>query len=94
MSNKEVIVKILDKEYQFSCPQEEKEYLVKSAQFLSKNMRDIRDSGKVIGVDRIAVMAALNITDQFLRIKEQDDDIDSSLNEKIFSIREILSQVK
>jgi cell division protein ZapA (FtsZ GTPase activity inhibitor) len=33
MSNKEVIVKILDKEYQFSCPQEEKEYLVKSAQF-------------------------------------------------------------
>jgi cell division protein ZapA len=57
-------------------------------------MRDIRDSGKVIGVDRIAVMAALNITDQFLRIKEQDDDIDSSLNEKIFSIREILSQVK
>jgi cell division protein ZapA len=94
MSNKEVIVKILDKEYQFSCPKEEEEYLVKSAQFLSKNMRDIRDSGKVIGVDRIAVMAALNITDQFLRIKEQDDDIDSSLNEKIISIREILSQVK
>ena len=57
-------------------------------------MRAIRDSGKVIGVDRIAVMAALNITDQFLRIKEQDDDVDASLNEKILSIREILSKVK
>jgi len=94
MSNREVIVKILDKEYQFSCPENEEESLVKSAQFLSKNMRDIRDSGKVIGVDRIAVMAALNITDQFLRIKEQDDDVDASLNEKILSIREILSKVK
>ena len=56
-----VNVKILEKEYQISCPAEERKALVDSAELLNRKMREIRDSGKVVGLDRIAVMAALNM---------------------------------
>jgi cell division protein ZapA len=58
---KNVTVKILDKEYQVACPEDQEEDLSTSAKYLDKQMRKIRDTGKVIGVERIAVMAALNI---------------------------------
>ena len=63
MSNKNntVTVKILEKDYQVACPEEQEAQLIMSAQYLDKQMRGIRDSGKVIGLERIAVMAALNI---------------------------------
>ena len=53
-----VTVKILDKEYQVACPEEQEAELVSSAKYLDKQMRGIRDSGRVIGLERIAVMAA------------------------------------
>jgi len=52
---------ILDKEYLVACPPEEKDALLASARHLSKKMTEIRESGKVVGMDRIAVMAGLNI---------------------------------
>ncbi|MCP4211831.1 MAG: cell division protein ZapA [Halieaceae bacterium] len=63
MSNKNntVTVKILEKDYQVACPEEQEAQLIMSAKYLDKQMRGIRDSGKVIGLERIAVMAALNI---------------------------------
>ena len=60
-------VNILDKEYQVSCPENEVEALKKSAEYLDKQMRDIRSKSTVFGLDRIAVMAALNITNDLLR---------------------------
>ena len=54
-----VTVKILDKDYQVACPEEQEAELVVSAKYLDKQMRGIRNSGKVIGLERIAVMAAL-----------------------------------
>ena len=56
------VVTILDKEYRISCPAEQTEALHSAARYLSDKMRDIRSAGKVIGVERIAVMAALNIS--------------------------------
>jgi len=67
-----VTVHILDKEYQVACPQEQQSELVVSARYLDKQMRSIRDSGKVIGLERIAVMAALNISHELLQASEQD----------------------
>jgi cell division protein ZapA len=61
-----VNVSILGKEYQVSCPAEEVDALTKAARFLDKQMADIRASGKVVGLDRVAVMAALNITNDYL----------------------------
>jgi cell division protein ZapA len=66
-----VTVKILDKEYQVACPEEQEAELVISAKYLDKQMRGIRDSGKVIGLERIAVMAALNISYELLQASAQ-----------------------
>ncbi len=57
-----VSIKILGKDYKVVCSEEEQETLMQSAQELDEQMRKIRDSGKVTGADRIAVMAALNLT--------------------------------
>ncbi len=66
-----VTVKILDKEYQVACPPEQEAELLVSAKYLDKQMRSIRDTGKVIGLERIAVMAALNISYELLQASEQ-----------------------
>jgi cell division protein ZapA len=57
-----VTVRILDKDYHIACPASESANLERAAAYLDKKMHDIRRSGKVIGTERIAVMAALNIT--------------------------------
>ncbi len=67
-----VTVNILDKDYQVACPEEQQSELVISARYLDKQMRSIRDSGKVVGLERIAVMAALNISHELLQASEQD----------------------
>lgn len=54
-------VNILDKEYQVACPDEEKSALNRAAAELDKRMRAIRASGSIIGLERIAVMTALNL---------------------------------
>jgi cell division protein ZapA len=65
-----VTVKILEKEYQVACPPEQQGELMISAQYLNKQMRGIRETGKVIGLERIAVMAALNISYELLQASE------------------------
>ncbi len=62
-----VTVRLLDKEYQVACPQEERAALLESAEMLNKRMREIRDAGKLVGMDRIAVMAALNLSHEMLQ---------------------------
>ena len=62
-----VTIRILEKEYQVACPAGEKADLLASADLLNKKMREIRDSGKVVGLDRVAVMAALNMANELLR---------------------------
>ena len=61
-----VTVRILEKEYQVACPADEVDSLTQSAKYLDERMAEIKNSGKVVGLDRIAVMAALNITHEFL----------------------------
>ncbi|WP_421859585.1 cell division protein ZapA [Marinobacter salarius] len=75
-----VEVKILDKEYLVACPQEEQEALLRSARHLDTKMREIRASGKVFGTERIAVMAALNITNEMLERDTMSDTANSILN--------------
>ncbi|MEY4717593.1 MAG: hypothetical protein RL563_211 [Pseudomonadota bacterium] len=59
-----VSVTILGKEYKIACAPDEKEALIRSAAALDKQMHKIRDTGKVSGADRIAVLAALNLAAQ------------------------------
>ena len=67
-----VSVRILEKEYQFSCAIDERAALLDSAEFLNGEMRKIRDSGKVVGLDRIAVMAALNMANELLKARSRE----------------------
>ena len=69
MSNETVLVKILDKEYQVACPREERQALIESAQLLDERMKAIRGTGAVIGLERIAVMAALNLSHELLQAR-------------------------
>lgn len=68
-----VSVRILDKEYQVACGPEEIDELTASARYLDAQMRIIRESGKVLGLDRMAVMAALNIAHEFLKMRSERD---------------------
>lgn len=88
-----VRVTIMGKEYQVSCPADEVDALTRAAQFLDGQMETIRASGKVVGLDRVAVMAALNITNDYLSgqnvINENKDVVGqrlSSLNEKVEAV--------
>jgi len=59
-------VNIMGREFRVSCTEEERRDLLKAVDYLNAKMREIRDTGKVIGVERIAIMAALNITHEYL----------------------------
>ena len=85
-----VSVRILEKEYQVACPAEERDDLLRSAELLNRKMREIRDSGKVIGLDRIAVMAALNLTNELLLAETSDDKIDSKLTAQVRDLCELV----
>ena len=78
----------MDKDFLVACPEDEEISLRSSAQYLDRQMRDIRDSGKVVGLDRIAVMAALNITHDLLTNKNANDDISQTVNNRIKNIQE------
>ena len=83
-----VSVRILDKDYFVACPKEERSDLIDSAAFLNSRMKEIRDTGKVVGADRIAVMAALNIANEMLRQRERDHGSHSELGARIKMLRE------
>ena len=89
-SSSSVTVHILDKEYSIMCPQEERSNLVSAARYLDGKMREIRSSGKVIGADRIAVMAALNITHDLLHKQQRLDQEADSTRAKV---RDLLERV-
>lgn len=82
-------VKILDKDYLVSCPDDKQEALTSAAEHLDSKMRDIRATGKVLGTERIAVMAALNITYELLENNKgsnTDQNVLSSLEERMDQI--------
>lgn len=78
-----VTVRIVDKEYQVACQAEEVDELVASARHLDKQMRAIRETGKVLGLDRMAVMAALNITHEFLRMQANQSTLSRDADQRI-----------
>jgi cell division protein ZapA len=61
-----VVVHLLEKEYRVACPPGERENLIRAARFLDDRMREVRDAN-VVGLERIAVMAALNLSHELLQ---------------------------
>jgi len=83
-----VSVRILEKEYQFACAVEERAALLDSAEYLNSEMKKIRDSGKVIGLDRIAVMAALNMANELLKGRSRDTTLEVDVVHRVRQLRE------
>ncbi len=88
-----VSVRIMEKDYVVACPYEERSALLDAAEFLTTRMREIRDTGKVAGLDRIAVMAALNLAHEFLRVKDRESRIDSGAGARVRALRERVESV-
>jgi cell division protein ZapA len=83
-----VSVRLLDREYQVACPAEERSALLDSAEYLDGKMREIRDSGKVVGLDRIAVIAALNLANELIKQRKQGTVIEGDLGARLKTLRE------
>ena len=79
----QVSIRILDKEYQIACPLDERTDLLDSAEVLNAKMREIRDSGRIVGLDRIAVMAALNMANDLLHAQARDREIEGGLSDRL-----------
>jgi cell division protein ZapA len=87
-----VTIRILEKEYHVACPAEEQPDLLASAELLNRKMREIRDGGKVVGLDRVAVMAALNLANEFLKAKGTDEELQNIVGLRIRAMREKLDE--
>lgn len=78
-----VTVQILGKPYQVSCPEEEVDALTASARYLDGKMAIIKNSGKIVGLDRIAVMAALNIANELLNTEQNAASLHDSVEQRV-----------
>jgi len=83
-----VSVRILEKEYQVACLPEERSELLDSAEYVNGKMREIRDGGNVVGLDRIAVMVALNLAHELLKLRNRSDGVDTDSGQKVRRMRE------
>ena len=83
-------IKIMEKEYRIACPEEEKDNLKASAELLNEKLGEIKQQGSVIGTERIAIMAALNMSHEILHsqslVVEHGD-----LNQRIDELSERIS---
>ena len=89
----QVSVRILDKEYQVACPASERTDLLDSAEVLNAKMREIRDSGRIVGLDRIAVMAALNMANELLQTRAKDEALETSIGPRLRVLNERVESI-
>jgi cell division protein ZapA len=83
-----VSVRIMEKEYVVACAYDERSALLDAAEFLNARMREIKDNGKVVGLDRIAVMAALNLAHEYLKGKDRESKLDGGIGHRVRVLRE------
>ena len=86
-------VSILDKDYKISCPVGEQPALLASAEYLDSKMREVRDSGNIIGSERVAVITALNITNDLLNSSQIDKNISQDLSPRLKNLESKISRV-
>jgi len=79
-------VRILDREYRVMCTPDERRGLMEAALYLDARMREIRDSGKLSSVDKIAVMCALNLTDELLKLREHGAERSRAIDQRVLDL--------
>ncbi|MCB5207143.1 cell division protein ZapA [Methylovorus mays] len=86
-----VDVNIMGREFKVSCTDDERDGLISAVTYLDRKMREIRDTGKVIGIERIAVMAALNMAHELLTTRSGGFDI-GDLKRRMMSMQEQIDE--
>ena len=86
-------ISILDKDYKVACPVGEQSALLESAKFLDEKMREIRDSGTIIGSERIAVITALNMANELLQTGNVDKELGQELPPRLKDLENKISRV-
>ena len=84
-------INVMGREFRVACPESEQKELLEAVDYLNRKMDEIRDSGKVIGVERIAIMAALNIAHELLTTKVGGFDM-AALKRRMQSMETTLDQ--
>lgn len=92
MTTKPIDIEILGREFTVSCTDEERQGLLDAVGYLDSKMRDIRDAGKIVGVERIAMMAALNITHELLNTKSGDVDV-GDIKRRMYNMQNQIEEV-
>ena len=87
-----VTVRILDKEYQVSCQPDEVQALKKSATYVNERMRGFKENSSVLGLDRLAVMVALNIANDFISETQKVESVQSTQDENLKALSGKLEQ--
>lgn len=85
-------IEILGKYYPVRCLESEVEDLQKAAQFLNQEMTAVQDSGKVINLERIAIITALNIAHQFMQLDQQKSSMVNKINQRITQLQHKLEK--
>lgn len=83
-----VNIKILDKDYQVACSADERAALLDSAELLNAKMKEIRDGGRVVGLERIAVMAALNMANELIGSRGRGENLETRAKARVRAMRE------
>ena len=84
-------VSIMGREFRVACAPDEQKALLQAVEYLNRKMQEIKDQGKVTGMDRLAIMAALNISHEFLTIRFGNFDV-SAFKRRMASIETTLDQ--
>lgn len=85
-------INIMGREFRVACPEEEQKGLLEAVDYLNQKMHEIKDHGKVIGLERIAIMAALNIAHEFLATKVGGGFDIAEIKRKMASMETVLDQ--
>ena len=84
-------INVMGREFRVACAESEQKGLLEAVDYLNKKMAEIRDNGKVIGLERIAIMAALNISHELLSTKVGGFDI-AELKRRMGNMETMLDQ--
>jgi cell division protein ZapA len=87
-SQHSITVNILDRVYQVKCPIDMVQSLQEAALYVDQQMREVRDSGKVIGLERIAVISALNLAHELLYLSQHENKYIELMSSRIREMQE------
>lgn len=86
-SSEPVALRLIDREFLIACAPEEREGLLESAAYLDRKMRELRANARTPGFDRLAVLAAISITHEFLALRKQHSGQDQNLGDTVSAMR-------